>query len=182
MTTLEECRADNARYVRWFEDTHRPMLLARLAGLLGKYRVVLTGSRSTGLAYPESDMEYAVVVPDDMPLEERMKLAKSISEFYMIWVLEQKMPAGTEIKCFSTKAGLPLVIISNFKSAEIPLTKLEMTIRMECQQKKITDNDEVFLSSHTEQELFEYIQAMRAAYLSGDQKKYMELKEWQRVL
>ena len=59
--------------------------------------------------------------------------------------------------------------------------RLEMTVRTRSQQAKIVANDAIFLQ-RPEEELFRYIQDIEKAHNEGNQERYLQLKEWQRVL
>ena len=182
MNSLQAYRDDNKRFVDWFYNVHRPLVVEALGFEHRKEDVVLTGSRSTGLAYPNSDMEYAVIVDDATTEDERGEIATQMLMVYNI--LNGRGEFGTRdlrAKQIKTKAGLPLLILTNLVLAELPLTKLEMTVRTRSQQAKIVANDAIFLQ-RPEEELFRYIQDIEKAHNEGNQERYLQLKEWQRVL
>ena len=187
MQSLNEYRGANQPFVNWFNEVHKWCILGYLDETAPNHAVediVLTGSRSTGLAYPASDMEYALVVEDSVPQNDRVDLATVVHNIYKALNHSGHFGSNTlEISQVCTKAGLPLIVCKYLYLADLPgLTKLEMTVRTRTQQAKIVENDAVFLETHTEAELFQYIRDIEKAAASHDEAAYMKLKEWQRVL
>ncbi|MEQ7845752.1 hypothetical protein [Nocardioides kribbensis] len=166
--------ADNAKYESWWSGFTAGMDDG-LPETRGKW--VLTGSRSFGLAYPESDIEGAVIVrPEDHETIERR-------------LSEHLAARGWKHTVTVTRAGLRLFILDDVPSGTdgVTIWKLEFTIREPEVHQTIASHIERQLQSWTDEQQLLYIQEQRADALLGERDpaaraRHAARKEWLRVL
>lgn len=162
---MEAYTEDNKRYLTWFEK-----FTEGLTNIFPEFneRIVLTGSRSFGLAYPESDLEFAIITPTD----EQEETFQKISDYFKL---------THEVKETKTKAGLYLLTIHKFETNP-NVWKLEITLRTKEQQELISNHINKTLSSWTEEQKLDYINNIRNDYLNSNEESYNQRKSWLRVL
>ena len=172
---------DNQNYVRWFENVLKKEML-RVFPKLTTETVVLSGSRSFDLAYPESDLEFAVIQPVEQ---------QDIAPFVLFF-----SQFGTP-DVLKTLAGLQLLTL---KSPRFPpylqppscvrVWKLEMTLRTPEQQQTIETHIQNQLSTWSDDQKLHYIERIRKCFLdmtaNPDNKvlaqTYNDCKVWLRAL
>ena len=130
-SNYENYLMDNEQYVQWFES-FKIEFTEKFPEFQNK--VELTGSRSFKLAYPESDLEFAIIVLK----EQQEEVFDKVSNYF-------KERCG-EIKLMKTKAGLFLITIDNF-AKDPNVWKLEITLRTDEQQKTICDPIRCYLEN-----------------------------------
>jgi hypothetical protein len=176
-TTLEEFEAQNEIRIKQFNEVRKMVL--NLAGMdtENDNNLTLTGSRRSGLAYPESDFDAAFV-------RETIEELEAVRQKF----IEAKFPTEWSLKSETTKGGLPWVPISNVTfgadSKDPLITKLDVTFR--------TKKNHELIQSHVEKQLplffsnkeskFAYITQIRKYHLDGDIKTYNLQKNWLRIL
>jgi len=154
-----------------FSTLIRPSVLEMIQDIPQVVDVVLTGSRSVGLAYPQYDLEFAVVVQDGT--EENIKKALThIVAGYMDTV-------SKDVKTFRTKAGLHLMIS---RYTVFGMWKLECTIRETFENKKIQTNMTNTVNLWSDEKKTAYIQNMQKMFLTNDKEGMNRSKSWMKVL
>lgn len=149
----------------------------------------LTGSRQSGLAYEESDIDCAFVAP-------RMHVLQCLRTA-LIWAHRRgEMYKECKIESKTTKAGLPWCPIEGFlgsvslwlgysaKTIEIGPIKLDLTFRERKTHDLIQNHVAAKLIElfSTDEKKLAYITAMRMAVRTHDFDGYNKLKDWLRVL
>jgi hypothetical protein len=163
---------NNQTWVNWFNEYFCEWLFQGIPSL-SKYKISLTGSRSVDLAYPQSDLEFAIVVPDLISETEKEKILPDICKFY------ERNNWAESYSQLKTKAGLLLLIAKNTKSG---MWKLETTVRTETEHNLIQDNMNKIVRTWSEETRLEYILNMQKAFLDKDEAKMFEMKKWMKVL
>lgn len=133
--------------------------------------IALTGSRSVGMAYPQSDMEFAIVVKNNTDEATKLSLAASVAYYMKPW--------SHSVNRFQTKAGLILVVA---KFTDMGMWKLECTIREEAQHAKIQDNMVTHVAEMAPEEAVRYILDMQRMFINGDEAGMAVAKQWMHVL
>lgn len=177
----EEYVADNIRYVNWFNNVFKVALLIALPWLRPE-EVALSGSRSFDLAYPESDLEFAVILP--VELHDVAPFVDFLNQF-------------GKTSSFKTLAGLSLLTIEHpvFPIEMAPpegvsLWKLEMTLRTAEQQQAIVNHIQTSLLTWSEEEKLNYVVRIQEAFHfmkthpedKEATQRYADCKKWLRVL
>ena len=168
MDTYEKYLEDNNKWIKWFNEEHKPLLKNIITN-----DIKLTGSRSFNLAYPASDLEYCIIVEDNFDNDEKMKILEKVKEFYL------KNNFSNKINLFTTKAGLPLLIAKDTNSG---MWKVEVTIREKSQQELIEKHISSNLQKWTNEEKYDYITNMEKAFHNKDEQKMTSLKKWLKIL
>lgn len=165
---------DNAKWVKWFEEDHKPKVQQCLRENGFQWgNVLLTGSRSFNLAYHESDLEFAIVVDDQTQDDAKMDILRAIEKFY------RKTQFSTDILVIKTKAGLPLLISKNTSSK---MWKVEITVRTETQQQTIVEHINKQLETWDDAKKLDYIVKMCHAFKENNEELMLHYKQWLKVL
>jgi len=172
MNSLKILVENNQTWVVWFNECFSKWLMKGISSL-SEYKISLTGSRSVNLAYPQSDLEFAIVVPNSTSESEKENILSNIYKFYE---LNNWAESYVQLK---TKAGLLLLIAKNTQSG---MWKLETTIRTEKEHDLIQDNMNNVVENWSEKTRLDYILSMQKAFLDKDEAKMFEMKKWMKVL
>lgn len=165
--TLFQYLADNQRYVSWFEQ-FKLKLQKDFPDLTGK--ILLTGSRWFGLAYPESDLEFACILPTDEQYAMFIRLFEYFGQTH-----------GNKVKGLKTRAGLYLITVEDYETKP-NVWKLELTLRTPEQQNMICDHIMKNLSAWSDDEKLNYINGARHDFINNNTESYNQRKAWLRVL
>lgn len=159
-------------------------MLQRVLGLGGdgEYKTVsihLTGSRASGLAYPESDIDFAFVADDS-------KILESVHQRLLRLHADGVVYKEFKLLSRTTTTGLPWCPIDGFVDAKhkIGPTKLDITFRTRAVHDAIQTHvaNQIKLRFPSDEHRADYIRAMQHAHASNDNKTYNNLKEWLRLL
>jgi hypothetical protein len=172
--SLDECKRQNDAVKHHFETQIVPKFIA-LLHLAHTVKFVMTGSRASGLSYPESDIDCAFVADDMHMLNYIANELKSHS---------QQLGLGTDLKIVHTKAGLPWCPVENYHDEHIGPIKLDITFRLSDVHNQIQEhvNNNIDIQFPSDEDKEDYINSMRLAHNSNDTVAYDKLKEWLRVL
>ncbi|CAH6419134.1 Hypothetical protein HVR_LOCUS328 [uncultured virus] len=165
--SLQEYLADNQKYVNWF-NAFRLRLQTYFPELTGK--IYLTGSRWFKLAYPESDLEFAAILP-----------AEEQEEMFQRLIVYFKKTHGDAVKGTKTRAGLYLITVDNYEK-EPNIWKLEMTLRTPEQQETICQHILTSLKTWSDEDKLKYIEGARHDFVNNNTESYNKRKGWLRVL
>lgn len=178
-----ELKTSNEQYTSWARS-HLELLNRHLDPTLGRFGIFISGSRSEGIntAYPESDIDMAIVSDNKETLDSIYRILPNIysSEFGV---------PQENIHRLVTKAGLPIVYVENFvRTEDMDIHKLDFSFRTWEQHntilKGIAENKQaIFGESGTNQ----YTNVMRLLYLHKNQNGrfedlYNSGKFWMRIL
>lgn len=145
--------------------------------------LVISGSRQFNLSHWYSDIDCAVVVPDETTKEDMEEARNRFSNIVL------KMVGGKIVGKFKTKAGLllcPIKVPIKLKICQQTEIKLDMTIRKRSIHNKITLSTQKYLDKEMpfDYQKENYVVSVANAYekylRSGDDAEYMKLKSWQK--
>lgn len=183
--TLAQYKAGNRRWRKWARILFK-VLRAWLTAEAVKVPlatiedIVLTGSRNSGLAYPESDLECAVIVANDTTLAQAEALVQVVASFFVRCNLTDTKPFT-----LTTKAGLPLMIakdVRHINPAKPTMFRLEATVRTRATQAAFVENLAGKMAFWSPQDRLNYINAMRAAAADNNEPLKAWLKRWLKFL
>ena len=166
----------NQAYVQWFEGHSRQLALL----LPDSVSIYLTGSRSFGLAYPESDIDFAIVSKDQKALDDVYQI---LDKVYQSPPFNVK---GGQIWKGKTNSGRPAFNVKHFfKDDQLDIHKLDISFRTREIHEDISSCVEhsIIKVLPTNELRERYINVMR--FLNGpfgDQNLYSCCKDWLRVL
>lgn len=173
MQELERYVADNEPYVEWWTSF---VAAAERAVPQTRGRWALTGSRSFGLAYPESDIEGAVICA----LEGQDELHEQLRAYLV--------GRGWPAEMTTTRAGLRMLVVRDVhRDSGVDIWQLEITLRTQEVHTQITSHVGATLETWTPHERLAYIEAQRADFLARREdpaalRRYTDRKTWLRVL
>jgi hypothetical protein len=175
--TLVECDA-STKNVREFFSGHAEYLRKALE-LKDDIAIELTGSRASGLAYPESDIDFAFIGANKSSLLE-------VRDRLVALVQAKKIYDGCNFESKMTLAGLPWCPTEGFTDPKLGAkpVKLDITFREAATHKTIQDHvaTEMKKLFDTDEKKLVYINSLRTACLTKDNDTYNKLKSWLRVL
>ena len=177
LTTLIK---SNQVWVEWFNQQHRPDL--QQIQKLSPYSIELTGSRSVDLAYPQSDLEYAVVVPEtfhetfnETSDEHKEILLKAVYQYYA----QSQFAQPDQMVLMKTNEDSYLLVA---KFTTVGMWKVKMTIRTQNEHDQIQNNMRTQLATWSSEDKLKYILSMQQAFLQNDEATMAQMKAWMKVL
>jgi hypothetical protein len=161
---LKICNKNNENVVKQFNQ--HAELLSKILNY-PKENILISGSRSMNICYPESDIDF-VIISD----KEQEKLQNSLKCFYEKHCFNNEKPI---VKSLITKAGLRVLVVSNFEDENLYFTKLDISFRTKEFNEKTQNVMKKSFENWNERMKYEYLWCQRKLFLLKESYKYNEL-------